>query len=589
MQNVEYIVEALIQLADNRKQQLFGNIVIMAGGAGCYPKDTEFFTGNSWKKISDYTDGDNVLIFNKEKNISYLSKNVEYINLPLDNFYRIKNRRLDFVTSETHKHLLISDKTKKLYDSTTKDLFDKHNSLSRGNKSMLLTGFNYVGGSGIELTENELRLYIAIIADGYVINKNTNRIRISLKKDRKIKRLTELLKLCEINFKIYEENGFKRFVFNFNNSDKFFSDFWYNATKEQLEIISDEVLNWDGSITQKGKKSFSSTNYKSVEFIQFVFSALGNDVSKISTRKKDDCSDCYSININISKGVGISKNPRGSETTTFEKLDKDENERMFCFTTETGYFVVRQNDKIFVSGNSGKGLIVKSLLDVQGMQFDVDRLKELAIKSTKIKERVEKETGVDISKLSLKDPKNVTILHNILSSDIKLDDRYQTAAFSSIALQPEDRKPNLIFDVTLKDFNKLKNISYYAELLGYKKENIHIVWVVNDIDVAREQNLQRSRVVDDQLVELIHQQVAMTMKTIIDMGESIREYFDGKMYVVFNNKYEGDLNIIKNKIGGFYIKDGKYIKIKDKNKPIEKLDKDTINTIRSYTKGKFGF
>jgi hypothetical protein len=46
-------------------------------------------------------------------------------------------------------------------------------------------------------------------------------------------------------------------------------------------------------------------------------------------------------------------------------------------------------------------------------------------------------------------------------------------------------KPNVIFDVTLDNPQKLKDLSYYASLGGYDPMNINIVWVLTDINVAK--------------------------------------------------------------------------------------------------------
>ena len=251
--NEDLINEALILLGKNKDENNFGNVIIFAGGAGCYPKDTEYFNGKEWVSIQDYKQGDNVLIFDKNENKAFLNSNVEYVNLPVDNFYKISNRRFDFITSETHKHLFLNGKTNKFEDIKTIDLFDKHNKNKRGNKGKLITSFNYDGGKGLNLNENEIRLLVAIIADGYIMTESTKKVRVSLKKIRKIERLKMLLEANDINYAIRLENGFTRFIFNFEHAEKEFTDKWYDCDVNQLRIVSDEVLRWDGSIVDRSK------------------------------------------------------------------------------------------------------------------------------------------------------------------------------------------------------------------------------------------------------------------------------------------------------------------------------------------------
>jgi len=46
-------------------------------------------------------------------------------------------------------------------------------------------------------------------------------------------------------------------------------------------------------------------------------------------------------------------------------------------------------------------------------------------------------------------------------------------------------KSNVIFDITLDEIKKLREYSYYATLGGYDPKDMHIVWVLTDIEVAK--------------------------------------------------------------------------------------------------------
>jgi hypothetical protein len=69
--------------------------------------------------------------------------------------------------------------------------------------------------------------------------------------------------------------------------------------------------------------------------------------------------------------------------------------------------------------------------------------------------------------------------------------------------------------VTLKDLPKLEKIAREAAMLGYDKKNIHIVWVVNDIEVAQQQNKARARTVPSEILVNTHRGAANTMGDII--------------------------------------------------------------------------
>lgn len=262
---------------------------------------------------------------------------------------------------------------------------------------------------------------------------------------------------------------------------------------------------------------------------------------------------------------------------------------------------------VIMSGGagSGKGFIKDKLIGIEGWNFDVDALKLLAVKTPIIIKKIKNELGVDLSKLDpskkgqekvLKDSENVGKLHDIIGSYLSLDDKKLTALYTSIMTSHPDRKPNIIFDVTLKDLQKLANITRQASRLGYDKKNIHVVWIVNDIEVAKEQNIKRARTVPTEILINTHRGASQTMHDIIDMGKNLTKYMDGDIVFAFN-KIGVDIDLktseakpskvfkSKGTEGGSYIKDAEYFYIKRSGKQvtsITKINKDIRAKISKY-------
>lgn len=233
---------------------------------------------------------------------------------------------------------------------------------------------------------------------------------------------------------------------------------------------------------------------------------------------------------------------------------------------------------------SGKGFQLNSLLGIEGKVFDVDALKTLAIGSKKFAERVKQETGYDLKKFDLRVPENVSKLHEILSTVYNLPNKNESAFFASVLTQPEDRKPNIIFDVTLKGMSKLESITRNVVEVGYSKENIHIVWVVNDVKVALKQNRERSRVVPEEIFMDTHRGAAITMKEILSMGDNLKKYMDGDIWLTFN-QVNIDTFQKKSDKGGSYIVGADYIKVKSKGKAQlspDKLQSGIYDKIKDY-------
>ena len=215
---------------------------------------------------------------------------------------------------------------------------------------------------------------------------------------------------------------------------------------------------------------------------------------------------------------------------------------------------------------SGKGFQKNNLLGIEGTNVDVDAIKELATRAPKFIERVKREAGRDLSTFDMKKGEDVSRLHYILNDVYKIPDKRNDALFSSILTAHPDRKPNLIFDVTLKDISKLISIASAANDLGYSKQNIHIVWVVNDINVAMKQNKSRSRSVPEEILFATHQGAALTMKRILDMDDSLKQYMDGAIYISFN-KIHSDVTSHRSAAGGSFIKTANYIQVKKQGQP----------------------
>lgn len=235
---------------------------------------------------------------------------------------------------------------------------------------------------------------------------------------------------------------------------------------------------------------------------------------------------------------------------------------------------------------SGKGFVLSNLVGLEGKVFDVDELKTLASKTPAIKRRVAQELGVDLEDLAsnLKNPENVGKLHDIMGDYLEIDKRKERAFYRGVLAAPEDRKPNIIFDMTLKSLDKLDKIAKDAAKLGYDKKNIHIVWVVNDIEVAKQQNLKRSRTVPSEILVNTHRGAANTMGDIINMGTRLKKYIDGDIVFAFN-KVGVDANLVKSGKGGSYVKDANYFYVKRAGKAptsVEKLDKEIRAKIKAY-------
>lgn len=254
------------------------------------------------------------------------------------------------------------------------------------------------------------------------------------------------------------------------------------------------------------------------------------------------------------------------------------------------------NNILIMAGGagSGKSFVLSTVLGFTGKVFDVDKLKSDIIKLSKKKHDLEINKqyynlyNKNLYDIDLKNPEDVANLHLFLKNT-GLDDARKQNIFKTA--KDTKNKPNIIFDVTLKDTEKLKEISEYADYAGYDKKNIHIVWVCVDIQLARKRNQERERSVSDSIILKTHSGVSKTMSEIIKESSVYQKYIDGDIWIVFNvsgvdNTYDiGTRNTCTNMIP-MVLKNYTALHIKERGKPAKKLDsinKELLTKLQKYT------
>lgn len=316
---------------------------------GCVDKDTEFITPNGFKKISEYKKGDLVLQYDPQTDEATFVTPTHFINKPCDTFYHFKNTKgLDQMVSADHRMLVYKGFKGRGYTHTTMSPNElTQQKLNNGFYSFKAAyRFN---GKGIPMTDDEIRLKIAICADGYIRSGNTNlkMITFHFSKERKKKRLRNLLSRLRLQYteQNAKDNTTTFYLSDYNNDldkyNKTMNDL-YNCNHHQLKIITDEVLYWDG---HKGYRSyFSSTNKKFADFIQFAFAGT-NTRAGINTiqANKNHWSDTFCVTPTKNQYVAY---------TTAQKIS-DPSARAYCFTVPSSFFVTRRNGKIAITGNCG--------------------------------------------------------------------------------------------------------------------------------------------------------------------------------------------------------------------------------------------
>ena len=343
------------------KHELFG--LKRTIQSGCVDYETEFFNGYEWKRICDYNKNDMVLQYCEDGHAE-LVKPLDYIKRKTDILYRIYSKYgIDMVVSPDHRNVVFKrnykTNTSEMLIKTTDEIIDMDSQYVCGFPYSFSSSFIYAG-KGIDLSIPEIRLCVAIFADGcfHYDKPHLSRCHMSLFKERKKQRMRLLLELCGYTYNETNSSckpGYTHFYFKspLGNQEKRFPKEWYNCNKEQLEAIFDEVFQWDGY--EKKHNQYTTNIKENADFIQFVCTALGKRATiniddrrfKHSTKRHRNIS--YRVDWNNRIFMTIQENNRNNHITRYYNHDGYD----YCFSVPSGMLVLRRNNRIFITGNCG--------------------------------------------------------------------------------------------------------------------------------------------------------------------------------------------------------------------------------------------
>lgn len=332
---------------------------------GCLDKETEILTPNGWIKICDYSNQD-ILIYDKTSDAAYFAKPYAYIKEPCSEFYHFHSTKgLDQMLSSEHKMLIWKGYKGKGYNQTielAKDVFTDHNNHTKSNRAIKTT-FK-IENKGISLNNNMIRIMVMVSADGRIkhMNKNTF-VELHFKKQRKIDRAEQLLKAENIIYNKYSVQDGSTYIsftitaFNTKSLVEF-----YHANSEQLKTLIDEIYYWDGTIDEKrNHKNYSTTDKANADVIQFALATCG---IRAGIFTNNNISEHWNTQYNVYQ---TNNEYVGFPNKKFQTVNSEYGFK-YCFTTPTGFFIIRRNNCISITGNCG-------MLAVQLEEKEIDLAK----------------------------------------------------------------------------------------------------------------------------------------------------------------------------------------------------------------------
>jgi replicative DNA helicase Mcm len=345
----------------------------------CYSQDTEVLTEKGWKKYYDVKNLKIAQFYTKNKTIKFLPHKGLHVYNYKGKLYNFKNKRNDILVTPNHK-MLIRGEREKYYETTEAEnikytrikVLNSGKFINKGKKYFILpkiehkqkrTHIKYISQHhpkkipmdlwleflGYYLTEGGIET-IPTIGIVQKKGKNAKKIEKCLRKLSNYVGFTlskincgPYLRLKITNTQLYEylKNCGEKCVNKRIPDDLKIS----SLSKRQLEILYNAMMLGDGS---SDGKYFSSTSYNLTDIIQAIACLIGKSANKnlhYIGKERGNRLDAFRVSLTNKVELSLRKDQNNLKVVNY-------NGKVFCFSTETGFFVTRRNGKIAIQGNT---------------------------------------------------------------------------------------------------------------------------------------------------------------------------------------------------------------------------------------------
>lgn len=321
-------------IADIAKRNGLGTLVpgenltwhSMFAPTSCVPLDTEVLTRSGWKTVAEIDEGEDVATAHID-DLSIVFSPV-LAKVPEREQDTWETRGIE-VTAD-HNMLWKTQGQGKWRVSQFKDLPES--------SAVYLPSAGYYAGRGLPLSDNEIKLLIAIQADGHYEHGEKNgkdRVTFHLSKQRKIELLDTILSGYDYSkyqhtdgTTSYNIKGIKPLCDRWLEN-KQFTFAWLEMSPEQSRLFLDAILDFDGC---RAGNDYSSSNKQNIDVVDAI-AALN--------------------------GVGVRHN--GDNRTAFTDIDRTvtkesdkkrhQKTMVSCVTVASGLILVRQHGRTTIIGN----------------------------------------------------------------------------------------------------------------------------------------------------------------------------------------------------------------------------------------------
>ncbi len=320
---------------DNRARGMFQFYGANRTGRWCLTGDHEVLTKDGWTRLDEWNGGPIACWNFRTEGVSFLSSNALFFNYT-GAMYTYRDDYIDQCSTPEHKMRVKRNPGAAWENMTVEDMAK-------------ITPLIPLGGvkEYKNLSDSEY-LRVLVMTEAVGSYKDDGTLTYHFKNAEEASRCKNLLESAQLFFykKTHPEG---RTVFEITSSClplwlREFNEKTYGTWlfDENPDVFFDELKFWN--------KEYSTTNRRNADIIQ-AFAHMSGRAAVLSERRTKN--PCFSLDISEGR-VEAHKIEVKPEITDFSG-------KVYCAETPTGYFLVRRNGKVWVTGNSGRHVQLQNL------------------------------------------------------------------------------------------------------------------------------------------------------------------------------------------------------------------------------------
>lgn len=338
--------------ADSRAHGMFVFYGANRTGRFCLTGDHEVLTDIGWQRLDEWAGGKIACWNPSGETVSFQKSNA--LVFPYEGImYEYCDKRIDQISTPEHKMYV-----KRRYGGEW--LIDTVENMEKYRPSIPFTGYRQTT-SGME--HSILRVLVMVQADGCFTEDGS--VVLAFTKLRKVERCKTLLRAADVSF-VYRVYGEKRGVRHrfkiYSRNVPLWLRIFRNKTfdtwlfDESADVFFDELVHWDGYQSAKNSIQYVTCNKQNADMVQAFAHITGRAAQmKVKDRKDEhpNWSDAYVVDIWLT--------PKNCHEVKEKPRKFQYSGSVYCAETPTGFFLVRRNGRVWVTGNSGRLVQLQNL------------------------------------------------------------------------------------------------------------------------------------------------------------------------------------------------------------------------------------